>query len=1023
MLAAAGAGVWAAAAEINASRVQARVLHWFASGMTFQLRDGANPDAVYPAQGPFNERLGYTRLPQMLDALTREGFTVETQAAPSPRLAAFMAGGGFPIYREKAQAGFTLTDRAGAVMHQRRHPERVFQRFDDAPGLVVDTLLFIENRELLAAPAPRHNPAVEWLRFAGAVAAFPLQKVAPLPRAGGGSTLATQIEKYRHSADGQTGGVTDKLRQMASASVRAYVDGEDTREHRRRIVVDYLNTTPLSARAGWGEVHGLGDGLWAWFGTELAEAVAVLSAPPGDAAALARQGEIYRQTLALVLAQRRPSALLNSEREALERLADAHLPLLAQAGVISEELRDAALAARLTFRAEPPPSEPVSFAADKATHALRARLMGWLGLNGLYQLDRIDMTARSTLDQATQARAATELAALSDPKHAAAAGLAGERMMNVDKDDLSRLVYSFTLYERGEDANYLRVQADNYDQPLDINEGVKLDLGSTAKLRTLAAYLEALADLHVKLAHLPRTDLKAVAREALDPLTQWAADWLAAAPEQSLAAMQAAAMQRRYSADPRESFFTGGGMHTFSNFDDRFDAVNVSAQIAFRHSINLPFIRMMRDVVQYYMADGGDDIGQLLHNPDHPGRDSYLAQYADKEGALFLGRYYALYRGLGPDGALEKLADRVRPLPHRLAVVHRVVRPDASLEQFAAFLRRRLPHAELDDETLTKLYEQHRPAGLTTNDLAWIARVHPLELWLVGYLQKRPAASRAQVMDDGAKARQDSYTWLFHAKKAAQNTRIRIILEEEAFERLHEFWKATGYPFGRLVPSLATAIGSSSDRPTALAELMGVIINDGVRLPTVRIDKLSFAAGTPFEANLGLGPLGATRVLRRETAATLKAALIDVVENGTARRARGVFTDDAGRTLHVGGKTGTGDQRFDRYGPGGEVVESRAVARTATFAFFIGDRFYGVLTAFVHGGEAERYRFTSALPVQVLRALAPTLRPLLHDAAQQAFADEPSRSIVVGGGRQAGAGQVGPGENGVAHVGVGQHRP
>lgn len=986
LLAAAGVGGWAAYAEINSSRLQARALHWFASGMSFQLRDGPNPDAVYPAQGPFNERLGYTRLPQMLDGLTREGFAVETQAAPSRRLAAFMASGGFPIYREKAQAGFTLTDRSGAVMLQRRHPERVFARFEDAPGLLVDTLLFIENRELLAAPSPRHNPAVEWLRFAGAVLAFPLQKIAPMPTAGGGSTLATQIEKYRHSPDGQTNGVGDKLRQMVSASVRAYAEGEDTRQHRRRIVVDYLNTTPLSARSGWGEVHGLGDGLWAWFGTELTEAVAVLNASPAvdDAAALARQGEIYRQALALVLAQRRPSALLNSERESLERLADAHLPLLAQAGVISEQLRDAALAARLRFRADPPTPEPVSFAADKATHALRARLMGWLGVNSLYQLDRLDLTVRSTLDQATQGKAAAELAALSDPKHAAAAGLAGERMMNVDKDDLSKLVYSFTLYERGTDANYLRVQADNYDQPLDINEGVKLDLGSTAKLRTLAAYLEALADLHVKLAHLPRPDLKAVAREALDPLTQWAADWLAAAPDQSLTAMQAAAMQRRYSADPRESFFTGGGMHTFSNFDDRFDAVNVSAQAAFRHSVNLPFIRMMRDVIQYYMADGGDDVGQLLHNADHPGRESYLAQYADKEGALFLSRYYALYRGLGPDGALEKLADRVRPLPHRLAVLHRAARPTASLEQFAGFLRRRLPQAELDDETVAKLYDQHRPAGLSVNDLAWIARVHPLELWLVGFLHERPGATRTEAMEASVKARQEAYTWLFHAKKAAQNTRIRIILEEEAFDRLHELWKATGYPFSRLVPSLATAIGSSSDRPTALAELMGIIINDGVRLPTVRIDKLHFAAGTPFEANLGLAPLSETRVLRRETAATLKAALIDVVENGTARRARGVFTDDQGRALHVGGKTGTGDQRFDRYGPGGVVLESRAVARTATFAFFIGDRFYGVLTAFVHGGEAERYRFTSALPVQVLRALAPTLQPLLRDAAQQA---------------------------------------
>jgi hypothetical protein len=36
--------------------------------------------------------------------------------------------------------------------------------------------------------------------------------------------------------------------------------------------------------------------------------------------------------------------------------------------------------------------------------------------------------------------------------------------------DPAKVVYSFTLMERGDKVNYLRVQTDNYDQPLDINE-------------------------------------------------------------------------------------------------------------------------------------------------------------------------------------------------------------------------------------------------------------------------------------------------------------------------------------------------------------------------------------------------------------------------------------------------------------------------------------------------------------------------------------------------------------------------
>ena len=84
----------------------------------------------------------------------------------------------------------------------------------------------------------------------------------------GGSTLATQIEKYRHSPEGRTGSTTDKLIQMASATLRAYQDGEDTTGSRRQIVLDYLNTVPLSAKPGYGEVNGIGDGLWVWYGRD-----------------------------------------------------------------------------------------------------------------------------------------------------------------------------------------------------------------------------------------------------------------------------------------------------------------------------------------------------------------------------------------------------------------------------------------------------------------------------------------------------------------------------------------------------------------------------------------------------------------------------------------------------------------------------------------------------------------------------------------------------------------------------------
>ncbi|XLM21954.1 transglycosylase domain-containing protein, partial [Chromobacterium piscinae] len=65
---------------------------------------------------------------------------------------------------------------------------------------------------------PQQNPAVEWSRFAKALADESLHLFRPGYHSAGGSTLATQIEKFRHSPGGRTGSPKEKLRQMLSAS-------------------------------------------------------------------------------------------------------------------------------------------------------------------------------------------------------------------------------------------------------------------------------------------------------------------------------------------------------------------------------------------------------------------------------------------------------------------------------------------------------------------------------------------------------------------------------------------------------------------------------------------------------------------------------------------------------------------------------------------------------------------------------------------------------------------------------------
>jgi membrane peptidoglycan carboxypeptidase len=242
-------------------------------------------------------------------------------------------------------------------------------------------------------------------------------------------------------------------------------------------------------------------------------------------------------------------------------------------------------------------------------------------------------------------------------------------------------------------------------------------------------------------------------------------------------------------------------------------------------------------------------------------------------------------------------------------------------------------------------------------------------------MSRNPKAGFATVLQQSDEVCQEAYQWLFRPNRtAAQDRSIRILIEHDAFQQIHKAWKRHGFPFDRLVPSYATAIGSSGDTPAALAELMGIILSDGIAYPSRRLAELRFAEQTPFETVMRPRAKEGERVIPAPVAALLKKELTGVVEKGTGRRAFGSLTLRDGKPIVIGGKTGTGDNRIESR----RTNSSRVINRTATFVFFFDDRFFGTVTAFVNGPDAANYKFTSSLPVQVFRNFAPTFQSLLQ---------------------------------------------
>ena len=397
----------------------------------------------------------------------------------------------------------------------------------------------------------------------------------------------------------------------------------------------------------------------------------------------------------------------------------------------------------------------------------------------------------------------------------------------------------------------------------------------------------------------------------------------------------------------------------------------MSVRDAFRSSVNLVFIRLMRDIVNYHLYREPESIGRILEDPADPRREAYLTRFADREGSEFMRQFYRKYQGKTAAEALDLIIGGIRPTPPRLATILRSVNPEASVEDLRALLSARLPDVTLPDDAVAALHRKYAPDAFSLMDRGYIARVHPLELWLLDYLRAHPGAS----LTDTLRASAD---------RAAGG--LRLALQDLASQCAGQ---AHRQPAGaRRVPRDPARLGAprlSLRVAHAIARERGRRVRRPARRPRradghprERRPALSdrhrgpdrARPGHPYETRLSHPGAAGQQVLAPEIAAVARGALADVVTQGTARGLLDFLRRD-GKGHVVGGKTGTGDHRFETYAPGRRLIESRVVNRAATFVFQIDDRFFGNLTAYVPGPEAARYQFTSALPVQAGRPAPP----------------------------------------------------
>ena len=361
-------GVVLGSCEARTSALQAAVGSALAERAVWRLAPGCSDDIRFPSAGPYDLRHGYARMPAFRERLEARAFECESQVRFSRTLRVLAALGLPPPWREPPSAGLRVDHRRGESLFDARGAPG-YPDYAAIPPLVAQSLLYVENRELLRDVHPNRNPVLEWDRLGRAGIAYLREKLGGGAAAAGGSTLAIQIEKFRHSPGGLTESPFEKLRQIGAASLRAYRLGPRTAEVRRELVVDYLDSLPLAAFRDAARSSGFAKGS--------RRGTTSTSTTPTGASARFRAADPSTRRRARVrtgaVADPRDAAadgLPDRCARAARRAHGALFELLERDGVLSADLRAPAAAAPLVRRrTAPPPQDRASSGRPRARYA------------------------------------------------------------------------------------------------------------------------------------------------------------------------------------------------------------------------------------------------------------------------------------------------------------------------------------------------------------------------------------------------------------------------------------------------------------------------------------------------------------------------------------------------------------------------------------------------------------------------------------------------------------------------------
>ena len=974
------------------------------------------------------KRDGMTYYPQLFDVLNDAGFQVdkETHLVLTPQAKKLFDMGIFPFnhYQGKAFSGLKIMDRHKKIVYQYQHPNQ-FKDFQHISPFILKALLVWENDKLRHLVFDKNkddaelNYLIEGPRMIKSASEYVQYKITGEGSYSGGSTLMTTLEKITNTPGGRTHSITDKINQMIGAGIHLYGGSTDISsasgsgsgyesDNGRRVkkaLVDFLNTVPMAGgpKSYAGELLGFGAAYYAWFGYTIDELNEQLKSKDRQA-----RSQAYKNICSLIVAIRRPSQLLLAP-EAVARQANVLLSRLKKKQLINSALYVKARAMKPEWRPQKNHRLKLDYALHREassarnhyTHLIRqavARKSGKAESKkiNLQTVDNMPVAIEMTTDSQLE----KDIRGILDDMYTGVAqkspfvqGRQKGLLQSLSLDELKQIQYGVIVLEIDAQRHW-KILANTDTQSKVVYNPAKqgrFQWGSTAKLRVLVNYLMIIHDeallLQQELLSSTFKDsgskqykqsslLKEYSKSSVT-IKRLLASYLKKYPQSSMEQILAWAMSRRFSANPDSKFLTGESWHQFHNYQKSDDRKNPNLWQMTTESINLSFVRLMREVVDYYIDQSGYDKIAILTDKKNSVRKKIIDNSVKQEEAVYLDGLNFFIEGIQSSFSDFALADE-KTIKEHLAEETLDEKKEVTNREIIIRAREfvKTMNLPVDKDSENKSYnsayskELEKYRRLTS----WFKRITDYEKkWLLARVRQQHSRYSEPESDaltvEQARIIEQTSNWLRTSKFWIKNT-LYTHMERQAFSKgVTPAWQKLGYPF-KVSPSYAVVLGSSGDTPMSLIELAGTLLNDGLHEKNISsIERIILAPGSEFETPFKI-EYQQERIIPRAIAIVVRKAMAGVLQKGTA-----VFASRHPLMRYVqsaGAKTGTGDNRYN------QKPINRSAAVLSVLDSGEGKAKYAIcITMSVTEGDIERYNFTSKVPVRILSRIADHLSPIV----------------------------------------------